>query len=567
MKTATDWSVYIARCRDGSLYTGIAKDVRARLAAHNAGRGAAYTRSRRPVRLAYREDGFTRPSALSREAAIKSLTRPEKLTLLKTARRALAAAACLLLAVAARATPSFTKEDPVVFSSAAPQAFVGTYPSLRMYFIRRSSRTEVGSALSADGISWTEDAAAGRLSTATLPSVSASSITGCGALALTGGGDRMVYAIVSTTGSFRVHSATSADGLAWANDTGTVLDGGSTPLNSPQLVKLNDGTWRLYLLSGALPESARVLTMGSSNQGLNWSAATVALSTPAFSLGASVLTNGKVRLFLTQPLVGTSSAGVVASALSSDANGTSFTMESGLRLSTAAASGTLSDAVPVRSTDTFRWRLYYGFADPGTLSTASIRTALTGAPDPQSLSPGTIMNVSSTASFTISGEVFSSLAPTVKLSMSGQPDILGTAVSRTDDQTLTASFDVLDQAVGLWDLTVTNADGTATTLRNAVLIDFPGGSLGMVNNLLRPRLGSPTTIRLTTYNDGRVLARLYTLDGRPVRTLFDADRAKGTLTLTWDGTDASGSAVASGVYLLGVSAPKLHAKGKIVVIR
>jgi putative endonuclease len=88
VRTPKDWSVYVARCSDGSLYTGVAKDVKARLAAHNSGRGAAYTRSRRPVRLAYREDGFTRSAALSREAGIKRLTRSEKLLLLKAARAA-----------------------------------------------------------------------------------------------------------------------------------------------------------------------------------------------------------------------------------------------------------------------------------------------------------------------------------------------------------------------------------------------------------------------------------------------------------------------------------------------
>ena len=86
MKLPKEWSVYMARCVDGSLYTGIAKDVRARLAAHNAGRGAAYTRARRPVRLVYREEGFTLSTALSREARIKSLERPGKLALLKAAR-------------------------------------------------------------------------------------------------------------------------------------------------------------------------------------------------------------------------------------------------------------------------------------------------------------------------------------------------------------------------------------------------------------------------------------------------------------------------------------------------
>jgi len=73
-----DWSVYILRCSDDSFYTGVAKVVEERLAKHNAGRGAAYTRSRRPVRLLYREDGLTRSQALVREAGIKSLPRSRK---------------------------------------------------------------------------------------------------------------------------------------------------------------------------------------------------------------------------------------------------------------------------------------------------------------------------------------------------------------------------------------------------------------------------------------------------------------------------------------------------------
>ncbi|MBI3554236.1 MAG: GIY-YIG nuclease family protein [Elusimicrobia bacterium] len=73
-----DWSVYIARCSDGSLYTGIAKDLKARIDAHNMGKGAAYTRSRRPVTLLHSEPGLTRSEALMREAAIKSLPRDRK---------------------------------------------------------------------------------------------------------------------------------------------------------------------------------------------------------------------------------------------------------------------------------------------------------------------------------------------------------------------------------------------------------------------------------------------------------------------------------------------------------
>ena len=73
-----EWSVYVLRCRDGSLYTGIAKDVEARLKKHNAGKGAAYTRTHRPVELVYEESRFTRSQALVREAVVKRMPRPRK---------------------------------------------------------------------------------------------------------------------------------------------------------------------------------------------------------------------------------------------------------------------------------------------------------------------------------------------------------------------------------------------------------------------------------------------------------------------------------------------------------
>lgn len=74
----SSWSVYILRCGDGTYYTGIAKDVEARLQKHNGGTGAAYTRSRRPVRLLYSENGLTRSQALVREAQIKAWPRERK---------------------------------------------------------------------------------------------------------------------------------------------------------------------------------------------------------------------------------------------------------------------------------------------------------------------------------------------------------------------------------------------------------------------------------------------------------------------------------------------------------
>ncbi len=67
------WYVYIVHCNDGSLYTGIAKALDARIAQHNGGAGAKYTRSRRPVRLVYSETAADRSAALQREMEIKRL--------------------------------------------------------------------------------------------------------------------------------------------------------------------------------------------------------------------------------------------------------------------------------------------------------------------------------------------------------------------------------------------------------------------------------------------------------------------------------------------------------------
>jgi putative endonuclease len=75
------WVVYMIQCRDGSLYTGTTNDLPRRLAAHGAGKGSAYTRSRLPVRLVYTERRRSRGAALSREAAIKRLPRAAKLAL------------------------------------------------------------------------------------------------------------------------------------------------------------------------------------------------------------------------------------------------------------------------------------------------------------------------------------------------------------------------------------------------------------------------------------------------------------------------------------------------------
>lgn len=77
------WTVYVLECGDGTLYTGITNDLEKRLQAHEAGKGARYTRGRGPFRLRHREGAESKGEALSRELEIKRMSRGRKLALCK----------------------------------------------------------------------------------------------------------------------------------------------------------------------------------------------------------------------------------------------------------------------------------------------------------------------------------------------------------------------------------------------------------------------------------------------------------------------------------------------------
>ena len=77
------WGVYVLECKDGTYYTGITENLQRRLAAHNCGKGAKYTRGRYPVVLKYWEVCVDHSAALRREIGIKTLTRAQKQTLIQ----------------------------------------------------------------------------------------------------------------------------------------------------------------------------------------------------------------------------------------------------------------------------------------------------------------------------------------------------------------------------------------------------------------------------------------------------------------------------------------------------
>ncbi|OGW92265.1 MAG: hypothetical protein A3G33_06600 [Omnitrophica bacterium RIFCSPLOWO2_12_FULL_44_17] len=81
-KKKEKWYLYMLKCRDNSLYTGITKDLERRFKMHSEGKGARYTRTRRPLEMVYHETCKTRTAALIRECFIKALPKPKKLTLI-----------------------------------------------------------------------------------------------------------------------------------------------------------------------------------------------------------------------------------------------------------------------------------------------------------------------------------------------------------------------------------------------------------------------------------------------------------------------------------------------------
>jgi putative endonuclease len=84
MESNPNWSVYIIRCDDGSLYTGVSTDVERRFREHlETPRGAKFFSGRKPLEVVFRETGHTRSSAARREAAIKKLSRDTKLRLIR----------------------------------------------------------------------------------------------------------------------------------------------------------------------------------------------------------------------------------------------------------------------------------------------------------------------------------------------------------------------------------------------------------------------------------------------------------------------------------------------------
>jgi hypothetical protein len=479
--------------------------------------------------------------------------------------------AAVVLAASARpaaAVPDFTPENNVIASTLTAQSIVpiitGGY---RMYLT--SGSYEVVSASSTNLVDWTLETGI-RLTTSPA-SVDTTSITAVGVHVSTNADFyRMYYVGISSIGHWSILSATSTDGLTFGKESDFKVQVATGAGFIGQLYPFDVTTSQLSLfyiadVNGAnTPSDYRVFSATSTDGGLSFSTTGVVMGgVQALGVAVSTLTDGRTRLFYTQPLSGNTTAGQVLSAIST--NGLVFTAETGVRLSTASPVD-LGPPIVLRSTESYRWRLFSTYTKSGS-TVPFVSSALTRGPIIDSFTPARAY-IGQTVSYSISGEVFNTAAaPTVQLSITSTPTFNAATVATTNDLTITGTFNLAGFSSGNYRLFVTNPDGVGTTLAGALSVQLPPGSVTVTDNLFRPLKGGQASIEIQIFQAGDVKVQLFTVTGGLVTTLYDGPMPSGSTTLTWPGRTSAGNYVASGVYLLSIDGPGIKTVKKIVVIK
>lgn len=495
---------------------------------------------------------------------------PSRLAL-EVRRAFLFAAALFVLAASARpaaAVPDFTPEGNLILSSFTAHSIspiaTGGY---RMYLT--SGDYKVVSASSTDLVNWTFETGI-RLTTSPA-SLDTSSITAVGVhLSTAGNFYRMYYVGISSLGYWSVLSATSTDGLVFGKESGYRLQVATGAGYIGQLAPFDVTASQLSLyyiadVNGARsPADFRVFAATSTDGGLSFSTTGVVMSgVQALGVSVSTLTDGRTRLYYTQPLTGSTTAGQLLSAISS--NGASFTAESGTRLSTASPVD-LGPPIVVRSTETYRWRVFSSYTQDGS-TIPFVSSALTRTPVIDSFSPSQAF-LGQTISYSITGEIFNNaVAPTVQLSVTSTPTYTAATTVAASDLSITGTFDLSAFTSDSYRVFVTNPDGVQAVKTSVLSVKLPPGSVAITDNLFRPLKGGRASIEVRIFQAGTVKLELYTVSGARVATLYDGPMPAGATTVTWAGRTSAGNVVASGVYLLAATGPGLKTVEKIVVIK
>lgn len=473
----------------------------------------------------------------------------------------------LACARGASAAPSFTAENRVFFTSVSVQAVVPIVGGFRMYLT--SGPYHVISATCTDQVSWGFEPGV-RLSTSAL-SNDVSSITAVTVVPSTDSAAswRMYYVGIDNAGRYRVLSATSANGVSWGKESGTRLANGAGfgYIGSLSGFSASATERRLYYVADQdglnTPARYAVHAATSGDGGLNFGPGTLTLaSVNAYAVSATTMTGGKTRLYYSSPLTGSTTASQILSATATD--GLSFTAESGVRLSTTASVSGFGGLVVLRSTETFRWRLYSDYIIGGTTQ-VFVSHALTRVPTVDSFTPGVVQKGQAAVAYSLTGEIFSP-APTVSFVL-GSSTYNATTVVRADDTALSGNFDTLNRYQGFYAVAVQNADLQTGAKSGVLEIQLPPGTVTILDNLLRPTKGGTAKVTVEVFEAGEVTARLYTVDGGLVSTLYQGPMPAGQTQFVWNGRTPAGSHVASGVYLLHVTGPNLNTVERVVVVK
>lgn len=483
-------------------------------------------------------------------------------------KKALVLALLCALAAPAAAAPSFDLQDGVRISSADVHAVTPIPGGLRMYF-STAAHYGVFSASSTDGLAWTLEPGV-RLSTgAGAYNFDAGSITAMGVYldpALAGGPWRAYYVGVSTNGH-AVLSAVSADGLTWTPDGDFAgFFGGARVYDAKPYFAGSDKVYLYYVRDAGPPHSAdarRVYLTQSDDGGDTFSGETLALpTTGAWRVDVSTLTSGTVRLYVSEPAVNTSTVSRVLAADSS--TGLSFGSDPEVVFSTDAARNELEAFSVARSTDGFRWRLYFT-SRLDQSATSYAYSALTSSPVVTSVTPAVVYNNDAAVSFTVAGEIFD---PAIAaFTLAGPAALTINSVTWVSDMELTVNATPTGAPLGKYAATAVNPDGASGSLADALTVDYRPGYVGLTDNLFRPLTGARARVDATVFNSGIIKADVYTINGGLVKKLYEAPAAVGTTTFFWDGSTDGGRTAASGLYLLHVTGPKLKETTKIVLIK
>ncbi|MDD2772253.1 MAG: hypothetical protein PHP45_00990 [Elusimicrobiales bacterium] len=481
---------------------------------------------------------------------------------------------------AAFAAPDFNYETNVqknllTVEQAQPSPDVGW----RVFF--SSGGSQITSAASSDGgITFSMESG---VRIATGPVIDVSSITAFGMnfdpklsfSTYTAGNYRGYYVAVSSSGFYSILSALSHDQLAWTKDyTGPMiqLNKGSSFLNSPRPHLRADGLTLLYFVGDSAgrgnPGDYRIYYSSSTDHGSTFGTPDLLLNTTAYSIAVSTLTDGRIRMYASAPLAngtgGTTASTIISAVSGAQAAGISFAQEPGVRLSTSAANWKFSSLAVARSSDTYGWRLYTGLTRG---ASTYIWSAVANVPAPAGIDPNLVYQGDAADSITVAGEIFSVGTPSIALTNGSYSIPLAGAVTRLSDLALRATIDLSSAPVGAYSLTVANADGRTATLAGALYVDYKAGIVKVTDNLFRPLKGGRCRFDITAFNSGPLSLRAYTINGQPVRKIFEGDILSGTTTVYWPGDTDSGQTAASGLYFVTVNGPKIDDIEKVVVIK